>query len=139
MKRLRPLKWLALGLSACLLLAACGEDDAEQSADELRGADQASAAADTQAMLAARIAQGALESYGVENNGSYVGATPSIVANLDPSVAQGLELHGTPTGYQLTVTSDSGNTFTTTKDGAGQIVNSCETPGSGGCPQSGRW
>jgi hypothetical protein len=140
MKRPRPRRWLVLvpALSVCLLLAACGEDDAEEAADQLRGADQASQAADAQAMIAARIAQGALETYGVENNGSYAGVTPAIVSSLDPSAAEGLTVQGTPTGYQLTVASDSGNTFTISKDASG-VVNSCEAPGVGGCPQSGRW
>ncbi len=79
-----------------------------------------------------------MESY-YANEQTYVGASAS-----DDVKNSGIDLTKTvisgegATGYTITATSESGNTFVITKAG-GTTSRTCETKGKGACPTSGNW
>jgi type IV pilus assembly protein PilA len=61
--------------------------------------------------------------------------------NIVAGAPQKGEVQVTPngtTGYTIIAGSQSGNTFTITKN-AGQITRTCTTKGNGACPASGNW
>lgn len=104
-------------------------------------------AKDSAAKEAVRTAQTAIETYSVDNNGTYVGAEaagaltdiePTLVdADLDVAGANG---GATPTvdGYTVTVTAeDTLNTFSIERDPSGSLTYACT--GDGGCPSTGFW
>jgi hypothetical protein len=131
----------ALAIAAALALAAiggglagCGDDD-----EDGGGSDGDVATQDADAKAAARNAQVALEVYVTENT-SYSGATPETLEQIEPSIADA-ELTVTAEGqtYELTVDSESGNSFTLSRDEAGMVSRSCEAEGEGGCPDGGEW
>lgn len=103
---------------------------------------------DAAAKTGARTARTAIETYSVDRQGSYVGATVARLRAIEPSLPDapapgnprlGLELFdangsGSPSadGYRVTVTSTSGNTFSIADD-AGTVTYPCTTVTSGGC------
>ena len=128
-----------LALAIAVLLAGCGGDDAEEAGEELSGSAQEAVVQDAEAMAAARTAQTALEAQYVDSQ-SYAGATPQTLAELDPTLpVDRLTVQGTAQTYDLTVASESGNTFTVSKDESGSTDTSCQTAGEGGCPEGGAW
>jgi hypothetical protein len=86
-----------------------------------------------------RSAQTAIETYAVDHNGSYVGATPETLAAIEPTL-QGapLTVSGQATGYVLTTTAGD-VAFTITRQSTGTISYTCTPAGSGGCDQTGSW
>jgi hypothetical protein len=94
---------------------------------------------DADAKVAARTAQGAIETYNVEK-AAYTGATPEELAQREPALADfELTVEAQPGAYELTVESETSNTFTVSRDPTGLVVRRCETPGDAGCPGSGQW
>lgn len=98
--------------------------------------------AETQAL--ARTAQTAAETIGVDNNGSYAGVTPGAIARTEPSIRTAASgkpylsaAHGTATGYTITATSPTGDTFTITRR-SGSISRSCTGHVPGVC-HNGTW
>jgi type IV pilus assembly protein PilA len=89
---------------------------------------QTKKAQDSSAKSDARNAVSQIESCFVDNNDTYVGC-PDASANLPSSVAVTGQ---STTGYVVTATSKSANTFTITKT-AGGFARTCATHGSGGC------
>ncbi len=103
---------------------------------------------DAAAKAGARTARTAIESYSVERQGGYAGATVARLQAIEPTLPGapvagnprlGLELFdtdgsGSPTadGYRVTVTSTSGNTFSIAGD-AGTVTYPCTAVTSGGC------
>ncbi len=133
-------------LLACLALAslsagllACGGDDDDDGggvAESLSG-DQA-LAQDADAKAGARTAQTVLEVLYTESQ-TYE-ATPEELAALDPTLSEvDLTVEGTADTYEVTATSESGNTFTVSRDAAGAVTMTCETAGEGGCEEGGTW
>jgi hypothetical protein len=113
---------------------------------EIRGGDvdAADLAADEAAKRAVRIAASAMETYATDNNDSYVdpsyaGAGPAALARIEPAL-KGVDLvvgHTAYDGFELTVTSATGNRFTVIKEAGAS--GRCSKPGNAGCPQSGFW
>ena len=101
---------------------------------------QRNKAKDASAKEAARTAQTAIETYALDNGGSYVGADATKLNTIENTLdASKLAVSGaTATGYKVTYTSSTGNTFSITKNG-GATTFSCTTEGSGGCPTGGNW
>jgi type IV pilus assembly protein PilA len=106
---------------------------------------QRARAQDTEAKSAVREAQTAMETYYTDNQ-KYTG-TESDLTEIEASLASGAGLslvaNATGTnldGYDLTVTSKTGNTFKIEKTSAGIITRSCTRPNTkGGCPASLSW
>jgi type IV pilus assembly protein PilA len=95
---------------------------------------------DADAKATARSAQTALETYATDNNGSYVGATPAALHNIEQTIqASEISLTGLAAkGYTVTATSSTGNTFSVTRDPvSGDTSQSCTVGGNGGCPTGG--
>ena len=137
MRRFRLATILALSIG--LLAAGCGDDDAEEAGEELSGSSQEAIAQDAEAKAAGLMAVTTLEVYFTENQ-SYAGATPDALAQIDPTLPVDLlVVQGSADGFEMTVSSESGNTFTATKSGGGELAKSCQTEGEGGCPVGGQW
>ena len=99
-------------------------------------------AKDSEAKSAAKTAQTAMETYSTDNNGSYSGATVAKLQAIEPTVPSTLTITGTggagnPTAsaYRVTVSSESGGTFSIDRNG-GTLTYPCT--GSGGC-SGGTW
>ena len=136
MRRLTIL--LAVAVSAALL-GACGGDD-EDAASGLSGSSQEAEFQDAEAKAAARTAVTAMETYYVDNL-TYAGATTDVLAQIEPALpVDRLTTEPSKDSYAITAASESGNSFTITKEAGGAgLVSTCETAGEGGCPESGNW
>ena len=104
-------------------------------------------AQDSEAKSIAKTAQTALETYATDNNGKYTGATQAELKKIEPtlpSATSGANAITTLTvadsSYTITVTSESGNTFSIVRATDGSLTYPC-TPatGGGGCPGSAGW
>jgi type IV pilus assembly protein PilA len=102
---------------------------------------------DTAAKSFARHAQSAMESH-YHSGQTYVGATIAVLEAIEPSLkpARGITFAAPPTatltatGYVLTVTSKTTNTFTITKVASGTVSRTCtRTNTKGGCSTSRVW
>lgn len=98
-------------------------------------------ARDADAKSAARTAQTAMETYATDNNGSYVGATTADLIDIEETLSDSNPSPGTLTAdsYSVSVTSDTGNVFTISRNSAGQTTQTCTTTGEAGCPSDGNW
>jgi type IV pilus assembly protein PilA len=112
---------------------------------------QKSKATDAKAKENAHSAQVAIETCATENpTGTYVGCTTAAVKAIEPTLptetaAAGVEsiaVSGqTATGYKITITSTTGNTFSVER-AAGVTKFECtaaEASNRGGCPSNGKW
>lgn len=97
---------------------------------------------DSDAKANARTVQTAMETYAVDNDGSYLGA--DIATNLVAIEGTISDMGGTVVlsditaeTYTITSTSDSDNTFTISRADTGAVTYPCATAGSGGCPSGG--
>lgn len=107
-------------------------------------------AGDAKAKETAHSAQVAIETYATEHGGSYAGATPQDLHKIEPTLDQGTEKAGSEgkefeggsiaitnadgDGYEITVTSSTGNKFTIKND-KGAMSYPCTEGGKGGCPE----
>ena len=142
-------RWLAilvvLAIGAVGALG-CGDDDegsetpATTATKESGGTGSAAddSKADKTAESSARSAQKALESYAAENGGSYKGATPSNLSELEP-VGSDVGVQTTADTYSVTADSESGNTFTIERDASGKVTRTCTKSGVGECGEDGDW
>jgi type IV pilus assembly protein PilA len=110
-------------------------------------------AKDSGAKEMARTAETAMETYATDNNGDYTAPTsgtfvaalnkiePTIqITNNSKDPYLSAASSSDPKAYTLTVTSQTGNTFTITRDATTSVVSfSCATTGKAGCPTSGDW
>jgi type IV pilus assembly protein PilA len=100
-------------------------------------------ATDAQAKAMAHSAQVSIETYSTESGGSYAGATPARLKEIEPTLsgAKALTLEPAPTEktYTVTVESQTGNKFSVVREASGVTKLTCETQGSGGCPTGGNW
>jgi type IV pilus assembly protein PilA len=98
---------------------------------------QRTKAQDADAKSDVRAAAQAMETYSINNDGSYVAATPAALRNIEPTLinANNLAVLGTPTTstFQVRVNSDSGTTYTIARGAGGTITRTCSNPGSGSC------
>ena len=101
-------------------------------------------ASDSAAKESARTAQTAMETYSTDNDGLYTGATLAALQAIEPTVDASTVI--TDTGgagvpdadsYRVTVTSDSGGTFSIDRNNASALTYPC-AGGSGGC-NGGTW
>jgi hypothetical protein len=132
---------LLLSLATLAFAAGCGDDDetASTGASGATGA-SASSAGDTDAQIAAREAQVAIEVYATGNNGSYAGASPEELGKIDPKLETGdLEVVSTASSYTVSVLAASGATYSVDGEQGGQADYTCEPPGTGDCRDSGDW
>jgi type IV pilus assembly protein PilA len=101
---------------------------------------QRNKAKDASAKEAARTAQTAMETYALDNGGSYASATTAKLVAIEQTLqtADLTVTNPTATGYTVTYKSTTGNTFSITKTG-GTTSFDCVTKGDGGCPSDGNW
>jgi len=99
-------------------------------------------ARDAEAKAGARTAQTAMETYAIDNGGSYAGAAADggdlkgieeILIDFTVTVAS------TDDTYTLRVDSDTGNYFTISRAASGIVALDCQARGEGGCPADGNW
>jgi type IV pilus assembly protein PilA len=109
---------------------------------------QKSKAQDSQAKVIARTAQTAMETYATNNNGSYAGATVSILNSIEPTLIttstslaylSGLGTAPTANTYTVVATNPVTNDTFSVINAAGSVSRSCTTGGAGGCPTGGTW
>jgi type IV pilus assembly protein PilA len=100
-------------------------------------------ARDADAKSDARTAQTAIETYATDHGGEYAGANgdPAALVAIEETLTDAdLAVTAGADTYEVTVTSDTGHTFSIERLGTGATVLSC-TPdtGAGGCPPGGDW
>ena len=103
-------------------------------------------AKDADAKAAARTAQTAMETIATDHpDGEYENADGTAVTAGSLEAIEGTLAEAdlsTVTGgvstYLVTVTSDTGNTFSIERT-AGGVIYECDPPSSGGCPSNGVW
>jgi len=107
---------------------------------------QRTKAQDAEAKSTAKTAQTALETYATDNNGSYANATRASLKNIEPTLSSAstganaiTTLTVAASGYTITVTSDSGNTFSIVRATDGSVTYPCSSAGNGGCPTGSDW
>lgn len=99
-------------------------------------------ARDADAKVLVRTAQTAVETYGTDNGGSYAGATPAALINIEETLNEALALAVVSTADTYTVTVDSENTpndFSISRAANGTVTLTCTVAGSDGCPTGGNW
>ena len=106
--------------------------------------EQREKALDAEARADARAAQGAAEQIGEENEGRYDGPDGITVARLvqveEALVDAELDVPVlSARAYTLRVTSDTGNSFTVTRNSDGSDTLTCASASDGGCPADGTW
>ena len=107
---------------------------------------QRARAQDTEAKSAVRQAATALETYFTDNQ-TYVGADQAALRDIEASLSQGAGATINPTGqtttgWSVTATAKTGNTFTIVKAATGVVTRTCTrtaTSTNSGCPASLSW
>jgi hypothetical protein len=97
-------------------------------------------AGDLRAMEDARYAATAVETFALENGGSYTGAGDATLADFATSLSDQVEVSAGPTSYLITV--HPGGTereFTVFRGPDGATTLGCRPAGSGACPTTGTW
>jgi type II secretion system protein G len=103
---------------------------------------QADKADDAGAKATVRAAQTAMEAYSTTNNGEYIGATHAKLHEAENSLPLGAPLalsNITDETYTVTVTSDTGTSFSISRNEPGADAYECDAGGTGGCPEDGDW
>jgi type IV pilus assembly protein PilA len=101
-------------------------------------------AQDSDAKAMAKTAQTAIETWGVDHNGSYLPAPTAtqlkaIEGVLPDSGTQAIQITNvSANGYRVTATSDTGRTFSVNRSG-GTFTYPCGAAAGGGCPSSLDW
>ena len=108
-------------------------------------------ATDSTGKAMAHTAQVAMETYAIDNKGSYLNATAAKLKAIDSTIltAAGTPARpfasaasGTASTFTLTITAPTGNKFLITKAASGAVTYTCTVPAGqnrGGCPSSGKW
>src|SRR3954465_7464756 len=93
---------------------------------------------DAKAKTVAKTTQTAIETYATDHNGSYVGATVANLQAIEPTIpaAPAVALSGiADKTYTITSTAtNTGHTFTISRDDQRAVPYPCTVPGPGGCP-----
>jgi type IV pilus assembly protein PilA len=116
---------------------------------------QKSKASDAAAKELAHAAQVAAENIATDHSGSYALVTPTLLNTYESTIQVGstppgnayiqnvntaLGAVGTATGYTVTATATTGDTYSITRAANGTITRSCQNSGtSTGCPSSQSW
>lgn len=123
---------LALCIASVLILKGLGGDEGNDT-DAIPSGDV------TQVQSGLSAAQTAIETYAVDHNGSYEGATPEELAAIDGTLADvPLTVSGTASGYVLSAAAGE-VTFSITRAEGGVVTFACTPPGGEGCNDSGTW
>lgn len=97
-------------------------------------------AQDSDAKEAAHTAQVAIETYSTDNGGSYAAADPAALDALEETLTNAdYTVTSDATSYTVTVTSDTGNTFSIARASGGGLTYPCTADGQGGCPAGASW
>ena len=105
---------------------------------------QRARAQDTEAKSAVRQAATALETFFTDNQ-TYVGADQAALRDIEASLSTGAGATINPTGqtttgWSVTATAKTGNTFTIVKAATGIVTRTCTRGNTkGGCPTSTVW
>ena len=96
-------------------------------------------ARDADARSALAVAQGALEIYSTDHDGSYSGASPADLVEIEGSLAgESLSVDAADRRtYEMHVVSEDGQTFRVLRAADGTVVRTCTPAGSGGCSDDG--
>jgi hypothetical protein len=143
MRAMPSLLALAAVLAVSLgLLAGCGDDE-DAAAPAAPGSSEAASgaadeAADATAQSNARAAQTAVETYAAGHGGSYEGANPNTLSEIEP-VTSDVGVEASADSYTTTAESESGNTFTIERSSDGSTTRTCTEAGVGDCPENGEW
>jgi type IV pilus assembly protein PilA len=112
---------------------------------------QTAKARDSDAQADARAAETAMEVYSTDNGGSYSGADPAALVNIEstlngvvlavakPATVAPLVGDNAANSYTVTVTSQTGHTFLITRHSDGTTALTCTVAGEAGCPAGGNW
>lgn len=88
----------------------------------------------------ARTALVAMETYATDHEGSYEGATPGKLREIEPSLPADLEVAEAGIEYfSISIPSKGGKWFEIGREIGGELVFKCGEPGQAGCPGNGRW
>lgn len=124
---------VALCIAAVLIVSSLGGEEDAKETDALPSGDV------SQVQSGLRTAQTAIETYAVDNNGSYQGATPDDLAAVDGTISQiPLTVSGTASGYVLSASAGE-TSFSITRAEGGVVTFACTPPGGEGCDESGSW
>jgi type IV pilus assembly protein PilA len=108
---------------------------------------QSEKARDASAKSYARAAASAIEIYATDHDGSYAGATPQDLHDIEPTVdplvttVTGWDGTGVPAdhAYRVTSLAPTGNHFWLARSSSSTTTLGCSLPGRAGCPSDGRW
>lgn len=130
---------LVAALIAALVLSMGGDDTAEPTGGPAAPAERS--ADDLEAQSSALTAQTALETYATDRNGNYAKATPEQLVEIEQTLeGSTLTVAAERTSYSVSATSTvTGNVFTITREGTGDISRTCTAAGTGECPATGAW
>ncbi len=124
---------LALCVASVLILGGLGDDGGGNETDVIPSGDPVA----LQSQL--RSAQTSIETYSIDHDGSYEGATLEELTTIEPTLAGSeLTVTGQSDGYVLSGTAGDA-TFTITRSGDGVVLFSCTPPGVSGCDDTGSW
>jgi len=97
-------------------------------------------ARDADSKADARTAQTAIETYATDNGGAYTGATPAGLVNIEETLGDAtLAVVAAADTYTVSVTSDTANVFSISRNAAGASSLTCTAVGEAGCPSDGNW
>lgn len=94
---------------------------------------------DAEAKAGVRTVQTAIETYSTDHDGTYAGATPDELRMIESTIPEEVTVTADTAAYSLAVRSVTGTSFGIARDANGQVSYSCDTPGTGGCPDTGNW
>lgn len=108
---------------------------------------QSDKARDASAKSSVRAAAGAIEVYSTDHDGSYAGATPQDLHDVEPTVdplvttVSDWDGTGLPAdhAYRVTSLSATGNDFWLARSSSSATTLGCDVAGRAGCPPNGRW
>ena len=97
-------------------------------------------ARDADAKTQAKTAQTAIETYATENNGEYTAATAPRLQEIEETLNDAtLTVTAGADTYTVTAESDTGNTFSVSREAGGVMSLDCLALGEAGCPEDGNW
>ena len=102
-------------------------------------------ARDAEAKLQVRTVQTAIETYATDHNGSYSGADPATLGQIEPALRDipssylTIQVAGNSGKYKVSVDTPAGNQFSIRRAVDDSLSYPCTNAGSGGCPSSGFW
>ena len=96
-------------------------------------------AGDAKAKEYAHSAQVAMETFGTDHNGGYVGVNSSALVAIEPTLSNATftTATGTASGYTITIKNPTNSNEFSIINNAGTMSFPCTAPGKGGCPVGG--